>query len=216
MRTEDELRLIEFWLDNQENVMIIPDDLKDKITEEDAVRAFVRIDTSNNSMSGVSDYAEKLRQKLIYELEIKKLKNKNRMIFDSHIFDSILDGNPSVGKIVDSKSKGFEYYITHIQVGELSNCPEADKRTKLSLIKTKIAPILIPTDSFIVGTSRLGNARLGDGEIFNDIIKTSENKEKFINDALIGETAIKGGFTLITNDVKIKNREFPAISRKNL
>ena len=213
MRTEDELKLIEFWLNNPGSIMKIPDDLKEKITEDDAVQAFVRIETTTNSnglnmleMSSVFNYAEKLRQKLKDELEIKKLKNKNRVIFDSHIFDCILDGSLSIHKIRDSQTKGFEYYTTPIQVEELSNCPDADKRTKLSLIKTSIAPILIPTDSFVFGTSRLGHARLGNAGVFNQITETSENKEKFTNDALIGETAIKGGFTLVTNDVKIRNK----------
>ena len=49
-------------------------------------------------MSSVFNYAEKLRQKLKDELEIKKLKNKNRVIFDSHIFDCILDGSLSIHK----------------------------------------------------------------------------------------------------------------------
>ena len=213
MNTKDELRLVEYWLDNPNNIPDIPNDLKEKITEEDAIQAFVRIETPTNDnglnilhMSNVFDYAEKLRQKLRDELEIKKLKNKNRVIFDSHIFDCILDGNLSIHKIKDSQTKGFEYYTTPIQVEELSNCPDADKRTKLSLIKTSIAPILIPTDSFVFGTSRLGHARLGNAEVFNQITETSENKEKFTNDALIGETAIKGGFTLVTNDVKIRNK----------
>src|SRR3989338_3174510 len=139
MNTKDELRLVEYWLDNPNNIPDIPNDLKEKITEEDAIQAFVRIETPTNDnglnilhMSNVFDYAEKLRQKLRDELEIKKLKNKNKVIFDSHIFDCILDGSLSIHKIRDSQTKGFEYYTTPIQIEELSNCPDADKRTKLS------------------------------------------------------------------------------------
>ena len=191
----------------------VPEDLKGKITDEDAIKAFVKIDASitNSGMrileeSNIFEHTQKLRQKLKDELEIKNLRNKTKIIFDSHTFDYISDGKLNIDKILSSKIKGFEYYISHIQVEELSNCPEADKRAKLSLIKTKIAPILIPTESFILGTSRLGHARLGTGNIFNQITKTSENKEKFTNDALIGETAIKVGLTLVTNDSKLKNR----------
>lgn len=213
MNTEEELQLVEYWLNNPDRLMKIPEYLQGKVTENDAVQAFVRINaiTTNNGLnilkeSDIFDHTEKLRRKLKDELEIKKLKNKTEIIFDSHVFDYILDGTLSINKILDSKTKGFEYYMTHIQIGELSDCPEPDKRTKLALVKTRIAPILIPTESFILGTSRLGHARIGDGAVFSQITKTSENKEKFTNDALIGETAIKGGFTLVTNDVKIRNK----------
>lgn len=213
MKTEDELRLVEYWLENEGNIMKIPEDLKERVTEEDAVKAFVKIETSmtNNGLrileeSNIFQHSQKLRQKLKDKLEIKQLKNKIRIIFDSHLFDSIMDGKLSIDRVVDSKTKGFEYYITHVQVEELSNCPEADKRAKLSLIITKIAPILVPTESLVLGTSRLGYTRLGEGDVLSQITKTSENKEKFTNDALIGEAAIKGRFTLVTNDVKIRNK----------
>ncbi|MBI3034999.1 hypothetical protein HYY71_01635 [Candidatus Woesearchaeota archaeon] len=97
MKTEDELGLVEYWLEDSDNIMKIPEDLKGKITDEDAVKAFVKIDTplNNNGMrileeSNIFEHAQKLRQKLKDELEIKNLKNKTKIIFDSHTFDFIL------------------------------------------------------------------------------------------------------------------------------
>ena len=125
METEDELRLVEYWLENPNSIIKIPEDLKEKITDEDAVKAFVKINTSitNNGLrileeSNIFEHTQKLRQKLKDELEIKNLKNKTKIIFDSQIFDFIDDGKLNIDKILNSKTKGFEYYISHIQVEE--------------------------------------------------------------------------------------------------
>ena len=64
-------------------------------------------------------------------------------------------------------------------------------------------PDKIPTESFVIGTSRIGSAKIGDGKIIPRLLK---GNNKNMADAIIGETAIKNGFTLISNDAKFRKR----------
>lgn len=131
-----------------------------------------------------------------------KKRNKTKVILDSNIYDLIASGNLSID-LLSEKKEDFEFYITHIQIDEINKCPDEDKRSKLFLFMSKLSPIVIPTESFILGKSRLGEARLGDAEILEEIRKENLNHTE---DAIIGETAIKNNLVLITEDIKLKNK----------
>lgn len=123
-----------------------------------------------------------------------------KLIFDSNVFDDLISGKlelETIGK------KNHEVYITHIQVDEINGCFDKETRARLFNVMTEIIPQKIPTESFIIGTSRIGSAKLGDGNL---IEKLRMGNYKKTNDALIGETAIKNNLTLITNDKKFKNK----------
>lgn len=123
---------------------------------------------------------------------------REKYIFDSNVFDALVSGELDVDKIVQYKSsRNAEFYITHIQVDEINECVDKEKRAKLFLSMGKLRPIIIPTSSFILGKSRLGHARLGDGVILEEL---RQGNIKHTEDALIGETAIKNNLILITND----------------
>lgn len=121
-----------------------------------------------------------------------------KIILDSNIFDDLVAGQLELDFV---ENLNAEIFITHIQVDELNNCPDHEKRAKLFLHLTEVRPQKLATESFVVGTSRLGSAKLGDGEILE---KLRNGNLKKTNDALIGETAIKNGLTLITNDKELK------------
>jgi len=129
-------------------------------------------------------------------------KNKTKVIFDSNIYDLIANGNLNIN-LLSEKKEDFEFYITHIQTDEITKCSDEDKRARLVLFITKLSPIVIPTESFILDKSRLGEARLGDSRILEEIRK--ENL-KHTEDALIGETAIKNNLILVTEDNQLKNK----------
>jgi rRNA-processing protein FCF1 len=129
-------------------------------------------------------------------------KVKTKVIFDTNIYDLIADGTLNIN-LLSVKKEGFEFYITHIQIDEINKCPDEDRRARLSLFVTKLSPIVIPTESFVLDKSRLGEARLGDGKILEEIRK--ENIEH-TEDALIGETAIKNDLLLVTHDSRFKNK----------
>lgn len=123
-----------------------------------------------------------------------------KLIFDSNVFDDLISGKL---KLENINEKNHEIFITHIQVDEINECSDTEKRARLFNSMTEIKPKKIPTESFIIGTSRIGSAKIGNGNL---IKKLRRRKLKETNDALIGETAIKNNLTLITNDKKFKNK----------
>ncbi len=136
-----------------------------------------------------------LRDYLIIESQDKE-QAKIKVIFDSHIFDKIVDGDLDINLLEKNKEQ-YEFYITHIQIDEINRCPDEEKRAKLLLFKTKIRPIVIPTESIVLGTSRFGESKFGDGELLE---KLRKDNPKHTKDALIGETAIRNNLLLVTND----------------
>ncbi len=132
----------------------------------------------------------------------EKSKNKQKIIFDSNIYDLIADGSLNINMLSERK-EDFEFYITHIQTDEISKCPIEDKRARLFLFTTKVSPLVVPTESVIWGVSRFGESKFGDGKIIEEIRK--ENL-KHTKDALIGEVAIKNKFILVTEDNRLKNK----------
>jgi len=134
--------------------------------------------------------------------KVAEKKDKIKVILDSNIYDLIANGSLNIN-LLFAKKDVFEFYITHIQIDEINKCPDEDKRARLFLFKSKLSPIVISTESFILGTSRLGEARLGDGKILEEIRKENSNHTE---DALIGETAIKNNLLLVTEDNQLKNK----------
>lgn len=145
-----------------------------------------------------------LGQRDYFTEEPKTLQNKkkNKVIFDSNIYDLVADGTLNID-LLSEKKDDFELYITHIQIDEINKCSDEDKRARLFLVKSKLSPIVIPTESSILGTSRFGEARFGDGKIIEEIRK---GNLKHTEDALIGEVAIKNDYILVTEDGKLKNK----------
>lgn len=123
------------------------------------------------------------------------------IVFDTNTFDEILAGEMPLDLIKKSISLGYRYFITHIQTDELSNIPDnkKDKRAKLVLFLSSVSPSLIPTESFVLGYSRLGFAKLGTPGFYEKLL--NENKTN-IKDSIIGDTAIKNNFILVTEDDK--------------
>jgi rRNA-processing protein FCF1 len=146
----------------------------------------------------LTDKGEKILQNYLL---IRKKEKKN-FIFDSNIFDKIASGDLKIEELIKFKKKA-EFHITHIQVDEINKCTNIEKRSKLFLFMTKLAPKIIPTNSFILGKSRLGEARLSDGIIFE---KLKNGNDKNTGDALIGETAIKEKLILITEDKNLRKK----------
>jgi len=144
-------------------------------------------------------------------------------MFDTNIFNAILDESISLQEI-----KGKEiFYITHVQMDEINQTKDQKRKVELLKTLTECDTRDISTSSFVLGVSRLGRARLG-GDIIpkdSDIPDTltgekrqwgsdinlydpireklnrlNKNKKNNVQDAIIAETAIKNGFTLITHD----------------
>ena len=153
---------------------------------------------------GVFSLTEKgdniLRDYLV--IESKKNKPKLKIMLDTNAINRIADGNISVNDL-EKYGQTVDFYITHQQSDEVARTPNIERRGCLVLFLTKIRPIVIATESFVTESSRLGFARLGDGQVFQEMKK--ENP-KHTEDALIGETAIKEGCILLTDDKKLQNK----------
>jgi len=147
--------------------------------------------------------------------------NMKKIMFDTNSFDKILTGEIPIELIKKSVSLGCKYFITHIQTDELSRVPDTKKwkREKLVLFLTIVSPSLIPTESFVLGYSKLGFAKFPSTEIYLNLSNPTQIKEKKahyetllnktrsnVKDAIIGETAIKNGFTLVTEDARFINK----------
>ena len=130
----------------------------------------------------------------------EKKEDAEKYMFDTNIFNDTVDGKLEISDIVNCKK--VEIYVTHIQIDEINKCSDEDKRARLSMFMVKIKPILIPTSSCVFDVSRFDESKFGDGIIFNKIKKGNINQ---VEDALIGETAIKEGIVLVTNDKRLKN-----------
>jgi rRNA-processing protein FCF1 len=144
---------------------------------------------------------EVYRQWLI--IESSKPKQKTKIILDTDVLNKLADNFPSHDWF-DKIKQRYEVMTTHIQIDQLNNCEEKEKRGKLSLVHSKLSPLVIPTESGVFGLSRFGEFKFSDDKsTFQDIQK---GNLKHNPDALIGETAIKQNLLLITNDVKLKKK----------
>ncbi len=80
-------------------------------------------------------------------------------MFDTNIFDAILDNK------IDPNTfpQNYQLFITHIQKDEIEAIKKhekQDKKKKLLELFNKLNKENIPTESLVLGTSRLGIAKL--------------------------------------------------------
>lgn len=149
-------------------------------------------------------------------------------MFDTVAFNRILDG---VVDIAALRGKA-RFYATHIQLDELSKTSNLQRRQGLLAVFQGITEDKVPTESFVLGVSRLGEAKLGgsnlvptesaawnisawdqakwgeeDGLISalrSELDKLNKGKKNNIQDALIAETSIRNQFTLVTDDSDLR------------
>ena len=150
-----------------------------------------------------------------------------KCMFDTRAFNLILDKNFPLESLKDRVTA----YATHIQRDEISNTKNLEQRLALVQIFKNVVSESVPTESLVLGVSRLGEARLGGERIVPtesavwDIsrcdeakwpssdnlytqIKTNldalnKGKRNNVQDALIAETSIKGGYILVTDDTDL-------------
>lgn len=123
----------------------------------------------------------------------------NEFMFDTNIFNKILDG-----RIDASKFKKKACKATHIQFDEIRVTKNENRRVQLIGVFSEIITMQLPTESFVLGVSRLGMAKVSDGDLYNKLLVrlNSLNNSKLNNtqDVLIAETAINNNFILVTDD----------------
>lgn len=145
-------------------------------------------------------------------------------MFDTNVFNHILDGMAELSGFVGRA----KFYATHIQIDELKNAANRARRGALIQVFEEITNIRVPTESFVLGLSRLDEAKLREEQpvttesavwgtskwnrckwaatdnlyrpIRSELDLLNESKPNNAQDSLIAETSIKRGFTLVTHD----------------
>ena len=150
-----------------------------------------------------------------------------KYMFDTRAFNLILDGPFPLENL-----KGdVAVYATHIQRDEIQNTKNPVRRAALLQVFNDVVSRSVPTGSLVLGASRIGEARLG-GERVNptdsavwgvsrwgeakwtandnlyapikaNLDTLNKSKSNNIQDALIAETSIKGGYVLVTDDLDL-------------
>ncbi len=150
-----------------------------------------------------------------------------KCMFDTRAFNLILDG----GFPLESLKDRVVAYATQIQRDEISNTKNSERRSALLQVFKDVVSESVSTDSVVLGVSRLGEARLGGERVVptesavwdvsrwdeakftaNDNLYTpiktgldtmNKGKRNNVQDALIAETSIKGGYVLVTDDTDL-------------
>ncbi len=123
-----------------------------------------------------------------------------KYVVDTCIINKLIDGEINV---VDLPSIG-SFVASHIQIDEINKTQDSERRAQLFLKFSEVSPKIIPTESGVWGVSRWGQAKFSDGVKLNELKQylnsLNNSKPNNINDALIAETAIVNGYTLLTSD----------------
>lgn len=121
-------------------------------------------------------------------------------MFDTNIFNHVLDGGIDFARFVGKA----RFFATHVQFDELNRTRNEGRRTSLLGIFEKVPQETVPTETFVLDKSKLGGAKLGEGNLYekikDELDRLNKGKPNNIDDALIAETAIKNQFTLVTDD----------------
>ncbi len=145
-------------------------------------------------------------------------------MFDTNVFNHILDGMAELSGFVGQA----KFYATHVQIDELTNTSNGARRAALLEVFEEITNIMVSTESFVLGSSRLDEGKLGGKQpittesavwgvskwgrckwtssdnlyepIKLELDRLNQSKPNNVQDSLIAETSIKNDFTLVTHD----------------
>ncbi len=150
-----------------------------------------------------------------------------KCMFDTNVFNRILDSVISL----QSLTNRVVAHATHIQRDEINNTTDPERRAALAQVFVDVISTSAPTSSFVLGVSRLDEARLGgervvpttsavwdvsrwdqatwgaDDNLYPtlkaELDNLNRNKPNNVHDALIAETSAKGGYVLVTDDADL-------------
>ncbi|HQS57832.1 MAG TPA: hypothetical protein PLU16_03665 [Gallionellaceae bacterium] len=121
-------------------------------------------------------------------------------VVDTNIFNKLVDETITFD---DLPSNG-QFIATHIQIDEINNTKNSERRALLFLMFAELRPKIVPTESFVWDVSRWDCGKWGDGVLFEilkqDLDSRNHTKSNNAQDVLIAEVAIVNDFTLITSD----------------
>ena len=125
-----------------------------------------------------------------------------KIMFDSNAFSSLLNSNIDWTSFFSKCEDKYEFYVTALQIEELSEIPDSKKETRiqhmlcLCQMRSKMVPNML-----VLGYGRLGLSVFADENdtTYESLLFESRSNVK---DAMIGEAAKREGCTLVTDDTK--------------
>jgi predicted nucleic acid-binding protein len=127
-----------------------------------------------------------------------------KYMVDTNIINWLVDGSLSTGDF----PKDTSFVATRIQHDELSKTQDSKRRELLLDRFTSLVDSTIPTESAIVGISKLDSCMIGNGILYGQLKSALDSlnhcKGNNSEDALIAEAAIVNGHTLITADEDLR------------
>ena len=136
------------------------------------------------------------------------MKRKTKFMFDTVAFNRVVECD-----VFDSLyNKKLLIYATHAQRDEINNTKNLEKKSQLLRVFSEI-PKIIPTESAVWNWSRWNEAKWTSDDLYENFKAELDRRKKKCNnvyDALIADTSIKNGFTLVTDDKNLCDvtREF--------
>ena len=124
-------------------------------------------------------------------------------VVDTTIFNKLVDGVIAMGDLPSNS----QLMATHVQIDELNNTKDNERRAQLFLKFVAVGTKIVPTESFVWDVSRWDHGKWSDGVLFEKLKGALDllNKAKPNNshDALIAEVAIVNDYTLLTADLHL-------------
>jgi predicted nucleic acid-binding protein len=103
-----------------------------------------------------------------------------------------------------------QLFVTHVQLNELQATKDPNKRTQLLAVFAAAPSQRVPTESAMWSVSEWGEAKWGtDDGLFEKMLEAlnlrNGSKQNNGRDILIGETAIRNEFCLVTDDADLSD-----------
>lgn len=113
-----------------------------------------------------------------------------QLMLDGNIADVLLDDEILRNGLRDLLDIGAaEIYVTHVAVDEILKTPDPARRDWLIFTLLAVGTRLVPTSTFVLGTSRLDLAKLGNDAANSALDEFMEGNRRRLEDALIATTS---------------------------
>lgn len=123
-----------------------------------------------------------------------------KYVVDTCLINKLVDGQV----LPEELPTDGDFIAAHIQIDEINRTKDEDRRARLFLKFAQTIDQVVPTESFVIGTSRIGEGKHSNGEgyalIKRELDALNGDKASNVQDALIAEIAMKNGFVLLTCD----------------
>jgi rRNA-processing protein FCF1 len=128
-----------------------------------------------------------------------------RYVIDTCIVNKLVDGRLALS---DLPTDG-DYFVSHVQHDEITVTRDSARRTALLAKFDAIVDATVPTESVVLGVSKIGMCKLSDGRLFSQLVAGLDvlngGKRNNVQDALIAEVAIENGYVFVTTDYHLQD-----------